>query len=91
MAATDHPLKRLGSLFIDDFATWMADLALGMGETERALEAALIAFRGAPELAAYQKVQELAGQRYVRDSWPTCVRAARLSRQGQSRSSCTRG
>src|SRR4029453_18741000 len=43
-------------------ATWMADLALGMGETERALEAALIAFRGAPALAAYQRVQELAGE-----------------------------
>src|SRR4029434_10393492 len=37
----------------------------GMGETERALEAALIAFRGAPELAAYQRVQELAGE-----GWP---------------------
>jgi uncharacterized Zn finger protein len=46
-------------------ATWMADLALGMGETRRALEAALIAFRGDPELAAYQRVQELAGK-----SWP---------------------
>jgi uncharacterized Zn finger protein len=45
-------------------ATWMADLALGMGETERALEAALIAFRGAPELAAYQRVQELAEERW---------------------------
>jgi uncharacterized Zn finger protein len=45
-------------------ATWMADLALGMGETRRALEAALIAFRGAPELAAYQRVQELAGARW---------------------------
>ena len=45
-------------------ATWMADLALGMGETERALEAALIAFHGAPELAAYQRVQELAGERW---------------------------
>jgi uncharacterized Zn finger protein len=45
-------------------ATWMADLALGMGETERALEAALIAFRGAPEFAAYQRVQELAGERW---------------------------
>ena len=45
-------------------ATWMADLALGMGETGRALEAALLAFRGAPELAAYQRVQELAGARW---------------------------
>src|SRR5215510_14452498 len=45
-------------------ATWMADLALGMGETRSALEAALIAFRGAPELAAYQRAQELAGERW---------------------------
>jgi uncharacterized Zn finger protein len=45
-------------------ATWMADLALGMGETGRALEAALLAFRSAPELAAYQKVKELAGERW---------------------------
>jgi len=61
-------------------ATWMADLALGMGETERALEAALIAFRGAPELAAYQRVQELAGER-----WPE-LRTELLAhlRQGHS-------
>ena len=45
-------------------ATWTADLALGMGETKRALEAALLAFWGAPELAAYQRVQELAGERW---------------------------
>jgi uncharacterized Zn finger protein len=61
-------------------ATWMADLALGMGETGRALEAALIAFRGAPELAAYQRVQELAGER-----WPA-IRTELLahSRQGRA-------
>jgi uncharacterized Zn finger protein len=46
-------------------ATWMADLALGMGETGRALDAALIAFRGAPDLVAYQRVEELA-----RERWP---------------------
>jgi len=45
-------------------ATWSADLALGMGETGHALEAALIAFRGAPNLAAYQRVQDLAGERW---------------------------
>ena len=45
-------------------ATWTADLAPGMGETKRALEAALLAFWGAPELAAYQRVQELAGERW---------------------------
>jgi uncharacterized Zn finger protein len=61
-------------------ATWMADLALGMGEPERALEAALIAFRGAPELAAYQRVQELAGER-----WPA-LRTELLAHLRQSRS-----
>lgn len=34
-------------------AAWLADLALGMGETGRALEAAGIAFREDPDLPAY--------------------------------------
>jgi uncharacterized Zn finger protein len=66
-------------------ATWMADLALGMGETERALEAALIAFRGAPELAAYQRVQELAGER-----WPA-LRTELLAHLRQGRSYVPQG
>lgn len=60
--------------------TWMADLALGMGDTGRALDAALIAFRGAPELAAYQRVQELAGER-----WPE-LRTELLTSLRQDRS-----
>jgi uncharacterized Zn finger protein len=66
-------------------ATWMADLALGMGETGRALEAALIAFRGAPELAAYQRVQELAGER-----WPE-IRAELLAHLRQGRAYVPQG
>ena len=75
-------------------ATWMADLALGMGETERALEAALIAFRGAPDSLPTRGCRSWlgsAGQSSARNSWPTCVRAARMSRKVPSRSSCTRG
>jgi uncharacterized Zn finger protein len=66
-------------------ATWMADLALGMGETGRALEAALIAFRGAPELAAYQRVQELAGER-----WPE-IRTELLAHLRQGRAYVPQG
>jgi len=45
-------------------ATWLCDLAAGMGDAERALRAAGIAFRDSPGLGAYLKVQELAGQRW---------------------------
>jgi uncharacterized Zn finger protein len=61
-------------------ATWMADLALGLGGTGRALDAALIACRGAPELVAYQRVQDLAGER-----WPE-LRTELLAHLRQSRS-----
>jgi uncharacterized Zn finger protein len=47
-----------------ELAAWLCDLADGMGETERALEAATVAFREMPSMAAYQRVQELAGQRW---------------------------
>jgi len=49
----------------DELAAWLCDLADGMGEAECALEAATIAFREAPSTAAYQRVQELAGE-----GWP---------------------
>jgi uncharacterized Zn finger protein len=45
-------------------ADWLADLAAGMGDAERALRAAEIAFRAAPSLEAYRKAQELAGERW---------------------------
>jgi uncharacterized Zn finger protein len=47
-----------------ELAAWLCDLADGMGETERALEAATIAFRELPGMATYQRVQELAGGRW---------------------------
>jgi uncharacterized Zn finger protein len=45
-------------------APWLCDLADGMGKKDLALEAATIAFRELPSLAAYQRVQELAGARW---------------------------
>jgi uncharacterized Zn finger protein len=47
-----------------ELAAWMCELAEGMGEMERALEAATIAFREMPSMATYQRVQELAGERW---------------------------
>jgi uncharacterized Zn finger protein len=46
-------------------ATWLCDLARGAGRTELALQAALAAFHAAPGLEAYQRVQELAGERWL--------------------------
>ncbi len=51
---------RQGSL-----AVWLRDLASGMGETELALKAALVAFREAPDLTSYRRVRELSGE-----GWP---------------------
>jgi len=45
-------------------AAWLSDLASGLGDTELALRTAVIAFREAPSLSAYLKVQELAGERW---------------------------
>jgi len=47
-----------------ELAAWLSDLADGMGEAECALEAATVAFRETPSMAAYQRVQELAGERW---------------------------
>lgn len=51
-------------------ASWVAELAAGMGLRERALQAAETALRIAPSLAAYRMVQEQAG-----DEWETRQRA----------------
>ncbi|MBI2940015.1 MAG: SWIM zinc finger domain-containing protein [Chloroflexi bacterium] len=48
-----------------ELATWTRDLASALGRTDRALAAGLIAFREDPSLAAYLRVQELAGP-----GWP---------------------
>ena len=45
-------------------ATWLSELATGMGETGQALEAATIAYRDSPALTTYLRVQELAGERW---------------------------
>ena len=45
-------------------AAWARDLADGMGETERAVRAAGVAFREEPSLTAYLRAQELAGERW---------------------------
>jgi uncharacterized Zn finger protein len=74
----EHGLNLEGSKA--PLAAWVADLALGIGESGHALDAALIAFREAPELAAYQRVQELAGER-----WPELQRELlAYLRQGRS-------
>ncbi|MCI0530067.1 MAG: hypothetical protein L0Y56_21705, partial [Nitrospira sp.] len=51
--------------FKGSLATWVCDLATGMGKTEHALRAAEVAFRANPDLNTYLKVQELAGS-----GWP---------------------
>ncbi len=48
-----------------ELAAWTRDLAASLGKGELALEAALIAFREDPSLAAYLRVQELSGP-----GWP---------------------
>jgi uncharacterized Zn finger protein len=45
-------------------ATWLCDLALGVGKSELALRAAVVAFRATPSLDIYLRVQELAGGRW---------------------------
>lgn len=45
-------------------AAWVRDLAAGLGQTERALDAATVAFREDPGLVAYLRAQELAGERW---------------------------
>jgi uncharacterized Zn finger protein len=45
-------------------AAWLCDMAVGMGEMACALKAARVAFREMPSLVAYQRVQELAGERW---------------------------
>jgi uncharacterized Zn finger protein len=83
LRVAEHGLTLEGSKV--PLATWIADLARGMGETRRALAAALIAFRSAPELAAYQRVQELAGAH-----WPE-LRTELLAHVRRGRSSVPQG
>jgi len=58
-----HGLSLHGERF--DLASWLRDLAAGLGDKAIALQAARAAFEAAPGLTEYQAVQELAG-----DAWP---------------------
>ncbi len=62
-------------------ARWLRDAAIGVGQNERALDAALVAFRERPGLPDYQIIRELAGER-----WPE-LRAELLDRLRQQDSS----
>jgi uncharacterized Zn finger protein len=45
-------------------ATWLLELALGLGRDELALRAALVAFRAAPDLDLYRRIEGLSGERW---------------------------
>ncbi|MGD2179071.1 MAG: SWIM zinc finger family protein [Anaerolineae bacterium] len=63
LRVAEHGLTADG--YKGDLASWLCDLADGMGESERALEAAIVAFRASPSMSAYQRVEELAGERWT--------------------------
>ena len=48
-------------------ASWVRDLAEGMGRPEPALRAAVVAFHADPDLDSFRRVRELAG-----GEWPEC-------------------
>jgi uncharacterized Zn finger protein len=48
----------------EQLGTWLCDLALGVGESELALRAAVAAFRSAPSLELYLRIEQLAGGRW---------------------------
>jgi uncharacterized Zn finger protein len=63
LRVAEHGLSRDG--YKAPLANWLCDLALGMGESHLALQAAEVACRADPGLDVYLRVQELAG-----DRWP---------------------
>jgi uncharacterized Zn finger protein len=63
LRVAEHGLTLDGSK--GPLAAWLCDLADGMGEPERALEAATVAFRATPSMSAYLRVRELASE-----NWP---------------------
>jgi uncharacterized Zn finger protein len=46
-------------------ADWLTDVSAAMGDSERALRAATLAFRAAPSLNAFLKVENLAGEEWA--------------------------
>ena len=63
LQVAEHGLTLIGSQ--RSLAPWLRDLAEGMGKPELALQAAIVAVQAAPDLAAYLKAQELAGERWA--------------------------
>jgi len=63
LRVAEHGLTIEGSK--GPLAAWLCDLADGMGEPEQALKAATVAFQADPSMAAYQRVQELAGEHWM--------------------------
>jgi uncharacterized Zn finger protein len=57
-----------------EFATWVSDLAEGMGNPSAALEARVLAFKAKPSIQDYHKIEALAGT-----DWPA-VRETLLQR-----------
>ncbi|MBW4622405.1 MAG: SWIM zinc finger family protein [Cyanosarcina radialis HA8281-LM2] len=49
-----------------EFASWTSDLAEGLGDTQTAIEARIVAFQKQPSFQEYRKLEALAGQR-----WPS--------------------
>ena len=63
LRVAEHGLTLEGSKGL--LAAWLRDLADGMGEPERHLEAAMVAFRAIPSMSAYLRVRDLVGE-----GWP---------------------
>ncbi len=74
----EHGL-RLEGYFLAPLAEWVSALAGGMGETERALKAAIIAVGDRPTLASFRRVKQLAGEDWpaYRESLLDGIRASR--------------
>ncbi|HET7036777.1 MAG TPA: SWIM zinc finger family protein [Thermomicrobiaceae bacterium] len=67
LRVAETALARVGEMDYDRgrLASWLRDRTQELGQPERGLDAAVIAFQFAPGLANYQQVHELAG-----DEWP---------------------
>jgi len=62
-----------------ELATWLCDLARGIGQPELALRAAVLAFREGPDLSVYLSARELAGPGWdsLRDELLTGLRGTK--------------
>jgi uncharacterized Zn finger protein len=48
-----------------EFASWTSDLAEGLGDTQTAIEARIVAFQKQPSFQDYRKLEALAGQQWA--------------------------